>query len=40
MSDPRFRKPPYIDVGIDGMKMALIAILFLLLAVWALIRFI
>lgn len=40
MNGKPFRKRPYTDIGIDGMKMALIAVTFLILAIWAALRFI
>ncbi len=39
MNENPFRKRPFVDVGIDSLKMAVIAITFLILALWAMVRF-
>jgi len=38
MNDNPFRRRPFVDIRIDGMKLAVIALSFLILVLWILFR--
>ena len=38
MSDNPFRRRPFVDVSIDSWKLAVLALLFLSLVLWMLVR--
>lgn len=38
MSDNPFRRRPYVELGIDSWKVVLLALGFLVLALWLLVR--
>jgi hypothetical protein len=38
MNDNPFRRRPFVDIGIDGWKLAVLALSFLMLVLWMLVR--
>lgn len=40
MSDNPFHRRPFVDVGIDGWKLAVLALTFLILVLWMLVRYV
>ncbi len=39
MNENPFRRRPFVDIGIDGWKLAMLALMFLILVLWLLLGY-